>query len=810
MNYKIFVIYRKNEFYKNITDFINTYELNDLDINIFNCTDEELEQGNVQTNDKIDIIIKSIYSDNSEINCIILDSCIKYHNLNLEKIATIEKGYVGVTYKNFIFPLILNKLPNDITVLVDYNKNFTQDIVCKGEIGEYFIRNFFSKNSTDNLILNYMFGNLKDSENFNYTNLSSQIYHKFYNILAKENDLEKIKDLIGDKNVDLHMLFSIIKYKLVAREPDSSIVSLIISNYKNIIQNAILFRNKNFDRQVIDDYIINNFINRPRFFITNLPNWVQTGHRSDILEYYHKITKNDHPIDLPYENDNLTIISKYKFLFKNTSINLDKTTGIIYKNKQVFFLKSINPVRYTSIKNPKKILITYENDFLIKDYQLLGMCISYNNYILGILKEVNNSYKIILIENKSLKILELSNNFTLDKDMDVITLHKENNKLYIITSNKEHDIFKCKINMFELFINILPKINNNINPYKIKIDTLNTIAVKVIDFELEEFKHYKKYKFYNTPTEQKHFITANFNPEQKLLEVDNNLVYVKNFIFLHTKINSIKKTANLYFNNSAKKSAFYAKCVELQFSISDDYRECKYYIIEQVEFESLNSLELSNILSHKCLIISLIDEKLLNSGKLKSNYTSDEYLTKLFLFNIVQNKTYIEFIFDKIIHNNEYNNREEFMGIDLEHIEQNRSIYDLILNNLKPKSFDIDLSEKDKKLLNIIKSKLLNIVSTEKYNNILEIVKFIIINNYNISIGCIGIDNSFIKDNKFSDIFKILFKINWLGKIDFNISGNENGYECYIVKEKKNIGKLLLEKDNIVYIIKDNFLLYIN
>ena len=58
MNYKIFVIYRENEFYKNITDFINTYELNDLDINIFNCTDEELEQGNVQTNDKIDIIIK--------------------------------------------------------------------------------------------------------------------------------------------------------------------------------------------------------------------------------------------------------------------------------------------------------------------------------------------------------------------------------------------------------------------------------------------------------------------------------------------------------------------------------------------------------------------------------------------------------------------------------------------------------------------------------------------------------------------------------------------------------------------------------
>ena len=137
-------------------------------------------------------------------------------------------------------------------------------------------------------------------------------------------------------------------------------------------------------------------------------------------------------------------------------------------------------------------------------------------------------------------------------------------------------------------------------------------------------------------------------------------------------------------------------------------------------------------------------------------------------------------------------------------------MFDLILNNLKPKSFDIDLSEKDKKLLNIIKSKLLNIVSTEKYNNILEIVKFIIINNYNISIGCIGIDNSFIKDNKFSDIFKILFKINWLGKIDFNISGNENGYECYIVKEKKDIGKLLLEKDNIVYIIKDNFLLYIN
>ena len=811
MNYKIFVIYRKNTFYKNIDDFINTYGLNDLDINIFNCTDEELVQSNISTKDKIDILIKSIYVDNPNINCIILDTCIKYHKFNLEKISTNEKGYILSTYKNFEFPLILNKFPKrDLTILLDYNKKFLKDIICDGELCEYFTINFFSKNSTDNLILNNIFDNLDVSGNYSYTNSSSQIYHKFHNILSSDMDLQKITILVDNKDIDLHMLFGIIKYKLDSKKPEPLIVKSIISNYKNITLNPILFKNKTFDRQLIDDYIINSLINKPFFLITNLPNWVQAGHREDISKYYHKITSKCQAIELPYVNEDLTIMAKGLFLFKNTSINLDKTAGIIYKNKRILFLKSINPVQYASIKEPNKVLITYDNEFTIKDYQLTGMCIPYNNYIMGILKEPNNSYKIILIENKSLKILELSVNFIIEAGMDIITLHKENSKLYIITSNEKGVIFKCKINMLELFVNILPTINNNINPYKIKIETLNTIGVQVKDYVLEEFKTYKKYKFYNIPSEHKYFITAKFNPEQKLLEVNDNLAYVKDFIFLHTKIHNLKKTVNLYFNESAKKSSFYAKCVELQFSISDNYKECKYYIIDQVEFESINSLELSKILSHKCLIISLIDEKLLNTGKLKSNYTSDEYLTKLFLFNIVQNETYIQFIFDKIIHNNEYSTREEFMEVDLEHIEQNHNIYDLILNNLKPKTFDIDLSEKDNKLLNIIKSKLLNVVSVEKYNNILEIVKFIIKNNYSISIGCIEIDNSFIKDNKFTEIFKILFKINWLGKIEFNISSNDSGYECYIVKEKKDMGKLLLEEDNIVYVIKDNSLLYIN
>ena len=73
------ILYRYNNFFANIEDFIQTYNLGNYDISVYNCTENDIEYENtIKTDKKIETIIKSIYQDNNNKHCIILDTCIKY------------------------------------------------------------------------------------------------------------------------------------------------------------------------------------------------------------------------------------------------------------------------------------------------------------------------------------------------------------------------------------------------------------------------------------------------------------------------------------------------------------------------------------------------------------------------------------------------------------------------------------------------------------------------------------------------------------------------------------------------------------
>ena len=351
------------------------------------------------------------------------------------------------------------------------------------------------------------------------------------------------------------------------------------------------------------------------------------------------------------------------------------------------------------------------------------------------------------------------------------------------------------------------------SPFSLTIELKNSIGLQVFNFNFSDKIIHKNYTFYNLPTENKYFIQVKFSPAQKLLEIDNRLLYINKFLFLNNLQNiNLEKTADIYFHKSAKNTDLYTKCVEMQISTNIDYKYCKYYIIDQNEFEKLDSLEISNIIGSQCLIISLIDEDLLKNRKLKNIYTSNETLIKLFLFNIVKNTTYIQFIFERIIHANEYNKRKEFMIVDLENIARENNIYDCILDNINHNNDnnDIELNNKDCNLLNTIKSQILSSLSTEIYSNILNIVKYIISNNFNIKISFMDIDNNFIERNNYKNILKILFKINWLGKIDFNVNINsDTSYNLYIFKNRESIGRFSFEENRFLYLIEDNLLLKI-
>ena len=151
------------------------------------------------------------------------------------------------------------------------------------------------------------------------------------------------------------------------------------------------------------------------------------------------------------------------------------------------------------------------------------------------------------------------------------------------------------------------------------------------------------------------------------------------------------------------------------------------------------------------------------------------------------------------------------MKVDIQNIATENNIYDCILESINKKTiFDTDLNNKDDELLKIIKSKILKGIPENIYKSVLNIVTFIIHNNYNIAIGFIDIDNNFIEENQYKNILSVLFKINWLGKIDFNINSNSDvKYNLYIMKNRTCFGLSYFAKNTLLYLIEENLLLKI-
>lgn len=817
IDYKIFILFRANKFYKTLKEFVDKFTIDKYEFTIYNFTDKLNETINeIMTTDSAETVIKSIYNNNMAVNCIILDTSINYTELDIDTIIKTEFGYCLVSYNNIEIPIICNKLVtlDNSDVLIDYKFSDEQYIVSRGKIDKNFSNKLFSKKNTSSLLLSNIFNKkIVDLDSFKNINLASKAYHDFYTLLAIEREQEReeeiIMRIIKNKKCNICIIFELVTRYLINKKYENRVPDTIIKNFESYNENPILIINTNFEQNIIFKYLLDYLLAAPFFILSDVPKWLNIDINNKLVKYYPNIMnglENQEvvfPVDL---GDNVTLKKNSTYEINGSTLDGKNYSIIVHKDKKLL-LKSLNPIKYTKIDNDD-VLISYESDIFLQSYELLGKSVVYNTALLSLIKLKNNSYKFILLDKQTLNINKFSNNFILDESLHAVSLFVSDNKLCILATTGSK-LVKCSLNLLELFINICPELNVMGSPFKINFETKNSIGINVDNFNLEDCVTYKKYNFYNIPSSRKYYMEAHYSPSQKLLNINDKLIYVKNLVFLRDKSPLLNKTAELYFHESTKKSDFYTKSVEMQISISTNFKESKYYIIDQSVFERLDSTEVSKIISNKCLIISLIDEELLKTEKIKSNYTANSSLTKLFLFNIVTNNTYIEFVFSKIIHNNEYTNRAEYMNVDLENISKENSIYDLVLENMKEnRDNDIKLEEKDESLLKVIKSKILNKIPTKIYKNVLEISKYIISKNYNINIAFIKIDNEFIGSNNYSNILKCLFKINWLGTIDFNVPvDTDETYNLYIVKDQKDMVNISFGDNSFVYFLKTNLLL---
>jgi hypothetical protein len=374
------------------------------------------------------------------------------------------------------------------------------------------------------------------------------------------------------------------------------------------------------------------------------------------------------------------------------------------------------------------------------------------------------------------------------KDIFIVSDH-----LIIIGSNKNQFVSLCKLYINEnLEIDYIPKV-------ELHTEEHISLNIKCPDYIIP-IKEYKNYKL--DTDNAKYSIVYDLNNEI----VTNTKTYysqlIKDFIYLPENIKLKDKTHDIAFYSDTTDILLNNFLKEQDVTITDDYRIAKYLIITTYELENLSFKSLSDIITNKTLIITLLEEEEIdNITNIK--YKTNEYLNKLYIFNIVKNDDYTEFIYNKIIMDEQYIARQEYFDIDINNIYNNTNIYEYSLKfiydeEIISKKINIESTKNDYKI------ELINKLHRKTENTVLiEVLKFIIYHDQDIVI--------FTEED---EVPELIFKLNILGSF-YNL--NEIDTETYIgtkciilLKNETNLKewKHLYNSESLIYILEDNKLIY--
>ena len=849
-DYKILIIYRPNDFYKNITDFISQFtDISNYDVSLHNFTKEELDESvfnkivnyNVSdSNSSISDTIKFFYNDNLNNYCLVFDSCIKYNDKIIIDTLLCDKDiFIKIEGdKCNTFFILGKKIQCDnINIIFDYDYDYSnkKNILLSGTINSKFLYNLDNNSTLYIYILKYILDIDIDLDKLKTPLLKDN--EKYYNILLKvlikghhSDNIKLILELFNSKYFNQDALFILLRCIKDCSNLDKKVYELIIDKIPHEFENVTNFSslidlNIMYDNKECVDFVIKYNMDKIFTDIYSIPKWIYTDQNKLIVPYYPILTDKDIiEMSYPYKiNKNITLLSNHiyglddnilnikedKIIYNECEIPFDNKNGVLvlYSEEGLYLYTQANPILIYTITDNNKLEIVEDGIFNYPfiNYKLIGNIVTYMNMYIGIIRVENGSYRLLILDTHMLDCIEISHNFNITEGV-VIGLYVENNNIYILgelIEQSETKLYK-QIICSEILFFELTNIFNLKSCIDLQINDKNNIFLDIPEWEYETYT-YDNFVFSRGSN---YDIKASYNPKSKLLTIDDKIKYKKEFIYFpNNTLELLDKTCELYFHESAKNTKLYEKSQALNISISENYSDAKYLVIDQTEFELLTSLELSDIINNNTLIISLIDNELLNNNILVNNYTGTPLLTKLFLFNIVKNITYVNFIFDKIIHKQEYSDRKNFINVDKEHIFKEASIYKNILDLYKSSDIiHIELSDKEEILCNIVKSKILNKIAPEIYKNILNICKFIIERNFNIRILLQEIDVQY--NNK---LVNILNRLNWLGNIDTKT--DDSGplknikYDIIIINTQEELLDIKLKNEGLIYILESNILL---
>ena len=194
---------------------------------------------------------------------------------------------------------------------------------------------------------------------------------------------------------------------------------------------------------------------------------------------------------------------------------------------------------------------------------------------------------------------------------------------------------------------------------------------------------------------------------------------------------------------------------------------------------------MSDIIESNTIIISILTPQQLENNNFIKKYTIDPLLQKLFLFNIGMNENYIEFVIEKILMDNQYDKRKEFMAIDKNNIFNNSNIFNII-HKIKSDLFSKKYPEKNKSLLTKFKNKLFK--SDTSFENL---INYAIDKEFELNIRYL---NTSVPEN--------IKKLNIFGS-EKSMLDDCSTFDILIVKNISDLKNIEVSSENVFFYITD-------
>jgi hypothetical protein len=488
------------------------------------------------------------------------------------------------------------------------------------------------------------------------------------------------------------------------------------------------------DNNMITDNLFNILSNQMET-VSNFKYTTDYTFKENLITYsgieHHLFFKNNLLCNKIHENQ-LEILDIASEKISNIDLNSTKHGGCLnYNDKSILYISSLHPLIINNVdldNNTLQEFMKHDTPGTWKDYIITTNFIEVGTVYIALVKHdksVKNLFKIIYLNKKTLEPLKMSGfiklNFTLIRDIFI-----SGNNLNIIV-NIDAEFAWYSLNIIDLYLNHnLPidyynNININTKPIKLKIN-INSDKFAVSESMFKEY----------LLTSDNPDDTIDINYKYYILSKNSHNSLIIDFVYNYYDIDNITKEYTVSFYDKNHNKELYTTLEGLNISICPSYKKAKYFIIDIHDLNKLTPDELSDIINNNTLIINLIEvEDITKQG---SKYMENIHLNKLFLFNIAKDSEYMAFIYNKIIEDDQYSQRKDYMKLDKQNMYNYCSITKYIKEFIDSKNIYDTQYEND---YNKFPYKLDLITNLHKKTDnlvIIEILRYILLNNQNINI----------------------------------------------------------------------------